>query len=1363
MPKRRPGNQHNNRHENGVVAPGKRISKQKSNGHLNGSAEESLFANVVPNPTPPSARTTPPVNDKRINGQFTNSRDGLYLALGQEDILPEQAGADARDLSTSDRHINGTARSTGSKSDRSTHKTHAVRKDHVLCLPLTILRSCPPGDTLTILIILLSIPSTVLTLINTLFAMLTFMPPAGSFFSIPNTFNDMFQGSGGTPSLATIVITDIMGLLIWLVVWTPVQALTVEFTQAVVAATLGGGNTSRKSSYDSTLLCMGIVTVRHLSGRGWVPPRIFGFEWPAILSKIPYVSDRTPSFISVSNEAFLTADTKGGWGWFRILVALHILIQGLVHMARRWLQKREYFQKASTGKKADPEAGAGTPVRSNSNTLRENGGPINATATPAVTAKASLAVIKDARDKTSSGKKRRKQANLVRSQQPLWAAFAATKVTIMREYEQTHSLAEIAVPNATSPSDLGDAQFSDAGDRVWISEVHPDSFIFHTTCCTAPIYARDRFKMEAGASVDRSKPFYVRINDTDWTSTKIERRQDGKEAGGLWDGTVFGLASSSSYRCSLVQSEDDVVLFSATVTTTPSLVDENEPLAASNELPYKNRPPYSPTSPATTLRKSISTFEASLNESNARQKRSKKENKAVSSTIKKDIDVFNGKISKLGSENRAHINRHLQWNQHIRQADEAVSSITNEIESLGCIPEEELKISRDKKASWDEARRQQTATREQLFCGKDAAYREKSAVQNEAASVQQKKDRLLARRAKLNDQLERLQSATAQGLTDKERKNSEQAAKDMERMRAEQQLQEQISSYNQAWQESRLLFSHYMHQAQDFESAFQEQQALASAPRPEERPLTPEGDLPGENPQNAAAAPFRFPTFGTADPTGGLRSHSGSIRHIDHRPRSTSLLSGNSHYTDFEDQDPAPPMPSRAVEAIRDRGRKRSGGSAGGSSGSNSQRDPASPVVGNRAQDSPHPNRSLCLTSFKEPSPSRQILSTTGPHRPSLSIGEDRVQHNEPFRTSPTAPVSVSSKLTDITLRHSTFSSSESLAQDQSALSTQSSHPTTPTSGKRLADVLAKEADSFTDKAMGQKASTIRRKPVQLRDKSSLDAFSTSPPRSPDTSPEKSSAERDASSILRHRVSSAQLPIPRRRSSLTALHLDSSHFETPISHYDELKHRASTINSSVRPITRSPSTITPSGATQRQRGDTLSPPTFSTLPPDPPSTTSGQGSTPSPSSPVPPHIHLPKTFPDGPISTPRPPLTNTHYQCYMLHRRMPRSSNKLCPVPCMTCGMVKGDIYWKCVWCCLRICGECMAVFTGKGRNVDVLLEWLNRGVEDAVEEGKKTMEKELVSNEKAKENLEVKEVGVIVTEILSKRAAATILRESRG
>jgi len=379
-----------------------------------------------------------------------------------------------------------------------------------------------------------------------------------------------------------------------------------------------------------------------------------------------------------------------------------------------------------------------------------------------------------------------------------------------------------------------------------------------------------------------------------------------------------------------------------------------DPNVSSIVQPHRAHRPSSPKTPTTTLKDSISAFEASFNESQTRQKRSKKDNKATSSALKKDIDVFNSKISKLGVEDKAHLNRHLQWNQHTRQADDAVLHISGEIESLGCLPEDDLKLSRERKAEWDEAKEGQSASRQDLLQSKDFGNRERSAAQNEAVATQQKRERLTGRKSKLNDQHDKLESITSLGLDEKERKDSEQSARDLDRLHIEHKLHEQAANYQRAAQESVYLQQQVWQQAKVIENTHYEQKMKDEYRI--ERPITPEGDLPGTVPFPATAPAFRFPAFGSPDQPSGLRSHSGSLRNSDHRPRSTSMRSGNSVYADYDDEDPAPPMPTRAVEAIRERGRKQSGGSGSGSSGS--QRDPASPLVGSVAQMSPVGKRS---------------------------------------------------------------------------------------------------------------------------------------------------------------------------------------------------------------------------------------------------------------------------------------------------------------------------------------------------------------------------------------------------------------------
>lgn len=561
------GNQHNSRHENGVVAPGKRITKQKSNGHLNGSIEGVSQANGVPVPTPAAHSTTLPP-DRRTSGTISTVQGGSQTRDDREEGPLEIRTESLEILPNGASHANGSVEHTYRKIDVNAAKIPMVHDNSIWHLALTILRSCPLGDTIAILIFLLSLPPTLLTVTNALFAVLTFITPTGAS-SLPTTFHEIFQGSGGTPSLATIFLTDVIGLILWLVIWTPMKTLSIELAQAVVATTLGGGTASKKKGSDRTLLCMSIVTASHVARHQWIPKRIFGYDWSAILSSIPYVS-KSPSLFSGND--FIPTRSPGGW--FRILIALHILVQGLVHVARRWYQKREYAQKLSVNRKTGPEVIAGSPVRPKIPSEAN----VPAVVQPAdITLKLPSASAKD-RDKISSGKKKRKQGTYVRSQQPLWAAFAHTKVTVLREYEQSHNQSEIAGSGATDTRNLGSAPFEAEDACVWVSNVLPTSFRFDTSYFNVPQSTEtdiEASNITASAGIDRSKPFYVRINDTDWTSTTIKKNSVKDEsADGQWTGEVFGLTPSSSYKCSFVRSEDGVVMHSAIVTTPPLLVAE---------------------------------------------------------------------------------------------------------------------------------------------------------------------------------------------------------------------------------------------------------------------------------------------------------------------------------------------------------------------------------------------------------------------------------------------------------------------------------------------------------------------------------------------------------------------------------------------------------------------------------------------------------------------------------------------------------------------------------------------------------------------------------------------------------------------
>ena len=316
---------------------------------------------------------------------------------------------------------------------------------------------------------------------------------------------------------------------------------------------------------------------------------------------------------------------------------------------------------------------------------------------------------------------------------------------------------------------------------------------------------------------------------------------------------------------------------------------------------------------------------------------------------------MNAKISKIGNEDKAHYNRHLQWNQHYRQADEAIELISSEIDSMDAIPEEEEKLWQETKAKWEEAKEQESSVREELSQCKQNVQREKSATQAEALAVQQRNERLQVRATKLNDQLERLRSATNHDQSERQRIKAEQAARATDRQQIEDRNREQIAQFQRSIQEVQYHTQQCRNQAQMLESAFH-QPALVAAASPADR-LTPEREAsgtPAHPATSTVSGGFRFPAFSSQDYSTNVFGNRVPSR-SETRPRSRSLLSNNSVYMDFPDQDSAPPIPpSRVMEATNER--QFSGSSGSGSVGS--YREPISPSLVGTPKKSPVGNRS---------------------------------------------------------------------------------------------------------------------------------------------------------------------------------------------------------------------------------------------------------------------------------------------------------------------------------------------------------------------------------------------------------------------
>jgi len=80
-----------------------------------------------------------------------------------------------------------------------------------------------------------------------------------------------------------------------------------------------------------------------------------------------------------------------------------------------------------------------------------------------------------------------------------------------------------------------------------------------------------------------------------------------------------------------------------------------------------------------------------------------------------------------------------------------------------------------------------------------------------------------------------------------------------------------------------------------------------------------------------------------------------------------------------------------------------------------------------------------------------------------------------------------------------------------------------------------------------------------------------------------------------------------------------------------------------------------------------------------------------------------------------PPLTKVHFACYQSHRSFAVSNNVRYPVPCMTCLKSDQQLRWRCTFCCLRICGDCVqAIQKCKARSLKELLESVVQALEGA-------------------------------------------------
>ncbi|KAJ5971953.1 uncharacterized protein N7479_001871 [Penicillium vulpinum] len=821
------------RQENGLVGPGKKVTKQKSSGHLNvnsgngsatGPGASAHFDLSSVRSTSDTALTSPTVSGKgedsakvdgNVRGMLNGHSKGGEMESAQENGDVAQNGGIAGHGSR-----NGNSKRSGSNASI-----------NPLQLASTILKSCPMYDTIAILIFLLQLPPMVLTLVQFLFASLTFMPPSGAAAGSLSSNFDIFQGPAGTPSLGTMIAMDGFCILLWgLFMWTWAQNFAIDLAHVQVAITLGGGGSGKNGGVNA--LCVGIVLLLHLVRSKGIQDFVLGHLVSAKLLSPDILSQ----YSHLLPAEFRHSEEQTSPSWLRSLLAVHILAQAGTAMARRSMAKNRSPTPLRTGKRGDTEASAGSQGQADS--------ALESAASVSSSFVGPDGQLKDGKDRFTSAKKRRRQANQVRSRQPFWAALASTKVTVMREYEHSRAISKTARNITMTEEDLQGVSLDDG--LIWITDIDSSSIKFAAGEFTDDPAVSGSF--EAGRLGGDMEPFYVCVNGALWATASICRVSDAKGPSVVqWRGEIAGLAPNCAYTCAFVRSDTDEEICVMSVKT-PSTTDTEQVISTVSIPP---QPTYRPSSPTTTLKNSISNAESKLNEKRNRLKKTKNDHKAIISKIRKELENFNARLHSGNDENRQK-QRSLQLERNIRQTEEATAVLEVQLDSMEAVPEEEMEEWSAHKADFEREVEAFNATKEEVTAARAAAAQQVAALELELTQAIQKRERLQGRRTRVNEQYERIISANAQGLNERERRAAEQFAREQDQSKMELNFHEQFASISQSVQDFQLRTSQLWQQASAIEQSIQQQQQQMLL---ESGPLTPEGNLPGTNPMPETSAP----------------------------------------------------------------------------------------------------------------------------------------------------------------------------------------------------------------------------------------------------------------------------------------------------------------------------------------------------------------------------------------------------------------------------------------------------------------------------------------------------------------------------
>ena len=909
----------------GLVAP---VVKKRSNTQLNGQYTASHLPTSTAPEASPNESTASPGRNNAAPVHAAHHRDRTASEVSFEEVV--SPCGDMADTHQDYAEAQPTA-----------NKSSAPPAGSPLAIVSTILTYYPLRDAISILILLLSLPPTLVLIIQTLFASLTFVPPTAgiSLSTLPNV-KDMFNASSlGYPALATILLVDLIFYLCWLPVWKPMQSMFLDLSQTVIAVSLSGAASSNGGPTYSILTCSTVVCVVHVLRYKAIHLTALDYL-RSVLHRMDIGFD--VNVPSAASSFLFSSPSQHGWLYtaVRTMLGIHIVSQGVTTCIRRSLASaNERNSNAPQVAKSDTEAAAGADSAPRSYSADDLKHPPQ-TSNGDVRLPGPSPAHRESKVRESSSKKKRKQANQVRSQQPLWAAIASTKVTFVKEMEQRDA-ADDAKEAASMDNDTNDTNSNssiNSTDRIWTCDVRDTDIKFGveltSQSASETIKAADDIST-ISAGIDKSKPFFIRVNGAAWSSTRIiSCGSNGDSNGRWWGGEIFGLAPLSSYHCEVVGMGSARVLCSANLITLAAPTAEQAASAPAQPQHQALRP----SSPITTLRQSIQQAESKLADARNKSKKSKKDQRNTNADIKREINSLKSKVDGSGGMDDKQLRRQQQITQHKNQAEEATIDLKAQMEALGELPADEVAASESRRRAWQSAMDARNSANRDLEAAKADADRVLKELKSEISATASKREKLAQRHQQRTEELAQAISKQQADQSARYRHETERAHRRQENENTETQLQYHVATMQAEIDEF----------ARKALEAYQQATALQSwgtgVPpgfMGVSSPPTPENQMPNVN--GALGSNNGYSAYGPMHASNGYAPSVPAPR-----GRSSSMLSQYSGFTDdaedyvFEPrQQHTWPMQGNAVAgaAVIDE-RNTSEGSGSGTNGSTASNSP---------------------------------------------------------------------------------------------------------------------------------------------------------------------------------------------------------------------------------------------------------------------------------------------------------------------------------------------------------------------------------------------------------------------------------------